>query len=88
MPDRGLSHLGAPSRFPRKRFLIPSEVGVAGGLVPVAACLPQVGIPSEAFDEVLDLGYLEDLSEHEGPEVPLGLIFDGSPGAFGVEVRP
>jgi len=63
-------------------------VGVAGSLVPVAACLSEVGIPSEAFDEVLHVGYLEELAEHEGFEVPFGLVFDGSSGSFGVQVFP
>jgi len=64
------------------------EVGVAGGPVPVAAYLSEVGVASEAFDEVLDVGYLLDLAEHQGLEVPLGVVLYGSPGAFGVEVCP
>ena len=40
------------------------------------------------FTKVLDVGYLEELAEHQGPEVPLGVVLYGSPGAFGVEVCP
>ena len=63
-------------------------MGVAGGLVPVSAGVSEVGVASEAFDEVLDVGDLLELSEHEGPEVPFGIVLYGSSGSFGVEACP
>ena len=48
----------------------------------------EVGVPLEAFDEVLDVGYLEELSENQGFEVLFGLVLHGSSWAFCVEVRP
>jgi hypothetical protein len=58
------------------------------GLVPVSAGFSEVGVPLEAFDEVLDVGYLEELSENQGFEVLFGLVLPGSSWAFCVEVRP
>ncbi len=78
----------APEALDSDPLLHLAEVGVAGSPVPVAAGVSEVGIPSEAFDEVLDVGYLVQLAEHEGPEVPLGVVLYGSTGAFGVEVCP
>jgi len=48
----------------------------------VAAGVSEVGVSSEAFDEVLHVGYLEELAEHQGLQIPFGLVFDGSSGAF------
>ena len=53
-----------------------------------AAGVSEDGVAFEAFDEVFHVGYLEELSEHEGFEVPFGIIFDGSSGSFCVEVFP
>jgi len=39
-----------------------AEVGLRGRLVPVSARLSEVGVPLEAFDEVLHVGYLEELA--------------------------
>ena len=64
------------------------EVGFAGGPITVTAYMPQVGVPPEAFDEVLDVGYLLELSERQGPEIPLGLVFYWSSWAVFVEVCP
>ena len=69
-------------------FLHLREVGFCGGLVPVAAIVSEVGVSSEAFDEVLHAGYLVQLAEHQGLEVPFGRVFDGSSGSFGVQVFP
>ena len=38
------------------------EMGLTGSAVTVAACLSEVGVSSEAFDEVLDVGYLLQLA--------------------------
>ena len=38
--------------------------------------------------EVLDVGYLEELAEHQRLEVPLGVVLHSPPGAFCVEVCP
>ena len=65
-----------------------AKVGVTGGHVTVTAGPPQVGIPPEALHPVFDVGYLLELAEHEGFEVPLGVVLDGSSGAFGVEACP
>ena len=40
------------------RFFILTEVGLAGGFVTVSAGFSEVGVSSEAFNEVLDVGYL------------------------------
>ena len=37
---------------------------------------------ARVFDEVFDVEYLEELAEHEGFEVPFGLVLYGSSGAF------
>ena len=65
-----------------------AEVGFAGGPVAVSASPSEVGVASEAFHKVLDVGYLLELAEHEGPEVPLGVVFYWSPWAVDVEVCP
>ena len=51
------------------------EVGLYGRLLSVSAHLSEVGVSLEAFDQVLHVGYLEELSEHEGSEIPLGVVF-------------
>jgi len=48
----------------------------------------QASFSSEAFDEVFDVWYLFELSDHEGVEVPLGGVLDGSAWAFCVEFCP
>jgi len=48
-------------------FLHLAEVGLAGCLVTVATGFSEVGVSSEAFDEVLEVRYLFELAEHEGP---------------------
>ena len=63
-------------------------MGLAGGPVPVSTHFSQVGVSSEAFDEVLDVGYLLQLAEHESPEIPLGLVLHGPSGAVSVEAGP
>ena len=88
MPDRGLSHLDPPSRFPRKTFLIPSEVDFAGGPVMVSAGFSEASFSSEAFDEVFDVWYLFELSDHAGAEVPFGVVLYWSSGALFVEAGP
>jgi len=65
-----------------------AEMGLGGGLVSVSADPSEVGVPLEALHQVLDVGYLEELAEHEGFEVPLGLVLHGPPRAFSVEVCP
>ena len=42
------------------------EVGLAWGPVSVSADLSEVGVPPEAFQQVIDVGYLLYLAEHEG----------------------
>jgi len=37
---------------------------------------------ARAFDEVFDVEYLKELAEHEGFEVPFGLVLYRSSGAF------
>jgi len=61
---------------------------LGGCAITVAAGVSEAGVSSEAFDQVLHLGYLEELADHEGFEVPLGLVLYGSSGAFFVEVFP
>ena len=80
--------LDDPETFGSYPFLHLGEVGFGGCFVPVSAGVSEDGVAFEAFDEVLDVGYLEELSEHEGFEVPFGLVFDGSSGSFDVEVFP
>ena len=64
------------------------EVGFAGSPVTVSADLSEVWVSSEAFDEVLDVGYLLQLAEHQGPEVPFGVVLYGSSWAVAVESCP
>ena len=63
-------------------------MGLARGLVTVSAGFSEVGVASEAFDEVLDVGDLLQLAEHQRPQVPFGVVLYGSSGAFCVEVGP
>ncbi len=63
-------------------------MGLAGGPVPVSADFSEVGVSSEAFDEVLDVGYLLELAEHQGLEVPFGVVLYWSSWAVSVEVGP
>ena len=63
-----------------------SEVSLGGCFVLVSAGVSDVGVSSEAFDEVPYVGDLVQLAEHEGPEVPFGVVFYGSSGSFGVKV--
>ena len=63
-------------------------MGLAGGPVSVAAGPPQVGVSPEALQLVLDVGDLLELSEHQGFEVPLGVVLYWSSCAFGVETDP
>ena len=46
----------------------------------MAACLSEIGIPSEAFEEVLHVWYLEELAEHQGQKSYSGLYYTGLPG--------
>jgi len=64
------------------------EVGLAWGAVPVAAYPSEVGVPPEALHEVLDVGDLLQLAEHESPEVPFGVVDYGPPRAVSVEAGP
>ena len=54
----------------------------------VAAGFSEASFSSEAFDEVFDVWYLFELSDHEGSEVPDWVVLYWSSGAFGVEVFP
>ena len=65
-----------------------AKVGFGGGFVLVSAGVSEDGAAFEAFDEVFHVGYLEELSEHEGFEVPFGVVLYGSSGSFCVEVFP
>ena len=65
-----------------------AEVGLAGGPVSVSADLSEVGVPSEAFHQVLDVWDLLYLAEHEGSEVPFGVVFYWSSRAVLVETGP
>ena len=80
--------LDDPETFASDAFLHLGEVGFGGCFVMVSAGVSEVWVAFEAFDEVFHVGYLMELAEHEGFEVPLGLVFDGSSGAFDVEVFP
>jgi len=63
-------------------------MGLAGGFVPVAAGRSEVGVAPEALDEVLDVWDLLYLAEHEGSEVPFGVVFYWSSRAVSVEAGP
>ena len=57
--------------------------------MPVSAGVSEDGVAFEAFDEVFHVGYLEELSEHQGLQIPLGVVLHGPPWAFSVvEVFP
>jgi len=64
------------------------EVGLTGSHVAVSADLAEVGVPPEPLRQVLHVGYLEELSEHQRPEVPLRPVDHWSTGALGVEPGP
>ncbi len=74
--------------FGADAFLHLAEVGFGGGFVSVSAGFSEDGVAFQALHQVLDVGYLMELAEHEGFEVPFGLVFDGSSGSFGVKVFP
>ena len=59
-------------------FLHLGEVGLAGRPFAVAAGPSEVWFSSQPLGEVFDVGYLEELSEHEGAEVPFGVVLYGS----------
>jgi hypothetical protein len=61
-------------------------LGLAGSPVIVAAYLSEVGVASEALDEVLNVGHLVQLVEHMDFEVPFGIVLYGLPGPSEVEV--
>ena len=69
-------------------FFIWEKWASVSGLVMVSAGFSEDGVALQALHQVLDVGYLEELSEHEGFEVPFGVVFDGSSGSFCVEVFP
>ena len=60
------------------------EVGFAWCLVTVAADLSEAGVSSQPLHQVLDVGYLFELAEEEGSEVPLGVVLYGPPRAIRV----
>jgi len=63
-------------------------VGLAGSPVTLTADPSEVGVPFEAFYEVLDVGYLLELAEHQCLEVPLGVVLYWSSWAVFVEAGP
>jgi len=63
-------------------------MGLGGCAITVAADPAQVRIPLEALDQVLHVWNLFQLAEHEGPQIPFGVVLDWSSGALFVEVFP
>jgi hypothetical protein len=63
-------------------------VGFGGCLVLVSAGFSEVSVSSEAFDQIFDVWYLFELSDHESPKIPLGIVLYWSAWAFGVMVSP
>lgn len=64
------------------------EVGLAWGPVPVAAGPPQVGFAPEPLDQVPHVRDLQQLAEHQGPQVPLRAVLDRPPGSITVQPYP
>jgi len=56
------------------------EVDLARSQVAVAVDLSRVGVPSKVFDEILDMGYLLELAEHQVFKILLGLVLYRSSG--------
>lgn len=63
-------------------------MGFSGCLVTVSAGFSEASFSSEAFDEVFDVWYLLELPDHEGVEVPLGMVLYWSAWAVFVEAGP
>lgn len=63
-------------------------MGLAWGSVTVTAGLSEIRFSSEPLDQVLDVWDLLELPDHEGSEIPCGVVLDGSPRAVRVEVFP
>jgi len=61
---------------------------LAGRLVMVAAGLSEVWVSSQPLHKVLDAWDLFQLAEHEGSEVPLGVVLHWSSWPCFVEVCP
>ena len=58
------------------RFFIWLKWASQGRPVTLTAYPPQVGVPSEALHQVLDVWDLFELSEHQGSEILLGVILN------------
>jgi hypothetical protein len=56
------------------------EVDLARSQVAVVVDLSRVGVPSKVFDEILDMGYLLELAEHQVFQILLGLVLYRSSG--------
>jgi len=55
-------------------FLHLCEMGFGECLVPIPAGLSEASFSSEALDKVFDVWYLFELPDHEGVEVPFGIV--------------
>lgn len=62
-------------------FLHLCEVGFSGCLVLVPAGFSEVSVSFEAFDQVFDVWYLFELSDHESPKIPFGVVLYWSSGS-------
>jgi hypothetical protein len=78
--------MGKPSK--PMRFFIWVKWASQGAWRPYPHTRRRYGLRLRRFTKVLDVGYLEELAEHQGPEVPLGVVLYGSSGAVFVEVCP
>ena len=65
-----------------------AEVGLGWCAITVATDPAQVRIPLEALDQVLHVWNLFQLAEHQGPQIPFGVVLDWSSGAVSVQPYP
>ena len=77
-----------PEPFGSDALLHLGEVGLAGCQLAVSAGLSEVGVSSQPLHQVLDVGYLLQLSEQQGSEVPFGVVLYWSPRAALVQPGP
>src|SRR5271157_3468062 len=65
-----------------------AEVGFSRHSLAVAAGRPHLPVSSEPLDQVFDVRYLLQLTQHQSPQVTLRIILHRSPCALNVQTLP